>query len=49
VSPTVLRKKGYRLFFFSREEARVHVHALCGDGEAKFCWSLRSSLPTITN
>jgi Domain of unknown function (DUF4160) len=35
VSPTVLRKKGYR-FFFSREEARVHVHAFCGDGEAKF-------------
>jgi hypothetical protein len=36
VSPTVLRKKGYRFFFFSREEARVHVHAFCGDGEAKF-------------
>ena len=36
MSPTVLRKKGYRLFFFSREEARVHVHAFCGNGEAKF-------------
>jgi hypothetical protein len=36
VSPTVLRKNGYRLFFFSREEARVHVHAFCGNGEAKF-------------
>ena len=36
MSPTVLRKKGYRLFFFSREEARVHVHASCSDGEAKF-------------
>jgi hypothetical protein len=36
VSPTVLRKHGYRLFFFSREEPRMHVHAYCGDGEAKF-------------
>jgi hypothetical protein len=36
LSPTVLRKDGYRLYFFSREEARVHIHAYCGDGEAKF-------------
>ena len=36
MSPTVLRKSGYRLFFFSREEARMHVHVSCGDGEAKF-------------
>ena len=36
LSPTVLRKDGYRLYFFSREEPRVHVHAYCGDGEAKF-------------
>jgi hypothetical protein len=32
----VLRKGGYRLYFFSREEPRVHIHAYCGDGEAKF-------------
>jgi hypothetical protein len=36
LSPTVLRKDGYRLYFFSREQARVHIHAHCGDGEAKF-------------
>ena len=36
LSPTVLRKDGYRFFFFSREEPRVHVHAYCGDGEAKY-------------
>ena len=36
MSPTVLRKSGYRLFFFSREEERLHVHVSCGDGEAKF-------------
>ncbi len=36
LSPTVLRKDGYRLYFFSREEPRPHVHAYCGDGEAKF-------------
>jgi Domain of unknown function (DUF4160) len=36
MSPTVLRKDGYRLYFFSREEPRVHIHAYCSDGEAKF-------------
>jgi hypothetical protein len=36
VSPTVLQWKGYRFFFFSREERRVHVHVYCADGEAKF-------------
>lgn len=36
VSPTVFRWKGYRFFFFSREEDRVHVHVYCADGEAKF-------------
>ncbi len=36
MSPTVFREKGYRFFFFSREESRVHVHVYCGDGEAKF-------------
>lgn len=36
VSPTILRYKGYRLFFFSREEKRMHVHISCATGEAKF-------------
>lgn len=36
MSPTVFRYKGYRFFFFSREERRMHVHVSCGDGEAKF-------------
>lgn len=36
MSPTVFREKGYRFFFFSREESRVHVHVVSGDGEAKF-------------
>jgi hypothetical protein len=36
VSPTVLRWKGYRLYFFSREETRRHIHVFCADGEAKF-------------
>ena len=36
MSPTVFREKGYRFFFFSREEKRVHVHILSGDGEAKY-------------
>ena len=36
MSPTVLRYKNYRFFFFSREETRMHVHVSCPDGEAKF-------------
>ena len=36
MSPTVLRHGAFRLYFFSREEARMHVHVQCPDGEAKF-------------
>ena len=36
MSPTLFRWKGYRFFFFSREEQRPHVHVFCPDGEAKF-------------
>jgi hypothetical protein len=36
MSPTVFRERGFRFFFFSREEERLHVHVHCGHGEAKF-------------
>lgn len=36
MSPTVFKEEGYRFFFFSREEARMHVHVQCQNGEAKF-------------
>lgn len=36
MSPTVFSEKGYRFFFFSREESRMHVHVICGEGEAKY-------------
>jgi hypothetical protein len=36
VSPTILRAGGFRLYFFSREERRPHVHVEHADGEAKF-------------
>ncbi len=36
MSPTVLRIGSARLFFFSREESRPHVHVHTPDGEAKF-------------
>jgi hypothetical protein len=36
VSPTIFREKGFRFFFFSREESRMHVHVHCAQGEAKF-------------
>jgi hypothetical protein len=35
VSPTVLRLRGYRFYFFSREEVRPHVHVQHATGEAK--------------
>lgn len=36
MSPTVFKEAGYRFFFFSREEARMHIHIVSEDGEAKF-------------
>lgn len=36
MGPTVFRSKGYRFFFFSREEKRMHIHVHSGEGEAKF-------------
>ena len=36
MSPTVFREHGYRFFFFSREETRMHVHVHCEKGEAKY-------------
>jgi hypothetical protein len=36
MTPTVLRKNNYRFFFFSREEARMHIHVSSESGEAKF-------------
>lgn len=35
MSPTVLRIRGYRFYFFSREEPRAHVHVQHTQGEAK--------------
>ena len=36
MSPTVFRAAGLRFFFFSREEPRIHIHAIGPKGEAKF-------------
>jgi CRISPR/Cas system-associated endonuclease Cas1 len=36
MSPTVFCSRGYRFYFFSREEARAHVHVQHESGEAKF-------------
>ena len=36
MSPTIFREGGFRFFFFSREESRLHVHVHHADGEAKF-------------
>ena len=34
--PTIVRDGQFRLFFFSREETRIHVHVAHPEGEAKF-------------
>jgi hypothetical protein len=36
MSPTVFREGGFRFYFFSREEPRIHVHVHGQNGEAKF-------------
>ena len=36
MSPTILRVRGFRFYFFSREEPRTHVHVQHAEGEAKF-------------
>jgi len=46
MSPTVFRAGGYRFFFFSREERRIHVHVQHAAGEAKFWLEPRIELAT---
>lgn len=36
MTPTIFRDGGFLFFFFSREEARMHVHVSHPDREAKF-------------
>ena len=36
MAPTVVRDGSYRLYFFSREEPRMHIHVAHPHGEAKF-------------
>ena len=36
MSPTVFREKGYRFYFFSLDEKRMHVHVASADGDAKY-------------
>ena len=47
MSPTIVRDGQFRLFFFSREETRIHVHIAHPEGEAKF-W-LTPSVHLATN
>lgn len=48
MAPTIFREGSFRFFFFSREEARMHVHVDHPDGEAKFWLSPELSLATST-
>ena len=44
MSPTLWREQGFRFFFFSREETRIHVHVYSERGEAKFWLEARLEL-----
>lgn len=35
MAPTIFKERGYRFFFFSNEEPRMHVHVVSEKGEAK--------------
>lgn len=48
MAPTVLRDGQFRLFFFSREEPRIHVHVSHPEGEAKFWLTPAVQLATST-
>ena len=48
MAPTVVRDGPFRLFFFSREEPRVHVHVAHPDGEAKFWLAPQVAVATST-
>ena len=48
MAPTVVRDGQFRLFFFSREEPRIHVHVAHPDGEAKFWLTPAVSLANHT-
>lgn len=47
MSPTIFRVKGYRFYFLSNEENRIHVHVTSEDGEAKFWLEPIVSLATF--
>lgn len=49
MSPTVFRIDGYRFYFLSNEESRMHIHVQCSDGEAKFWVEPIISLATYHN
>ena len=48
MSPTIIRDGPFRLFFFSREESRIHVHVAHADCEAKFWLIPNVALATST-
>ena len=49
MSPTVFRKKGFRFFFFSLEEDRMHVHVKSSEGSAKFWLEPKIKLAMVHN
>ena len=49
MSPSIFREKGYRFYFLSNEEDRIHIHVTSESGEAKFWLEPIISLATFHN
>lgn len=49
MSPSIFREKGYRFYFLSNEEDRIHIHVTNESGEAKFWLEPILSLATFHN
>jgi len=48
MAPTIVRDGAFRLYFFSREEPRMHVHVEHSDGEVKFWLTPAAALASST-
>lgn len=48
IATTIFREGGFRFYFFSREEPRMHVHVQGQSGEAKFWLELAIELSQHT-
>lgn len=49
MSPAIYRERGFKFFFYSNEERRLHVHVVGQEGETKFWIEPRIELVSSYN